>query len=462
MIAFSQLSAQSSLHSIKDGQGVPMASPDFLVLHPYQSRGMEHFTIVGGCRLEGEVWAMGSKNATLPLMVAGLLTTKKITLVGVPPLADVATMAQLLTSMGLHIGVENFATDGQLVLDGSGVSQPFAHYDLVRKMRASVVVLGPLVARLGWAKVSLPGGCAIGQRPVDLHVKGLMAMGAEIEISEGYIVARAPKGLKGAEIIFPQVSVGATENLMMAATLAKGQTILKNAALEPEIVNLGEMLKAMGAKISGLGTNTITIDGVAELSGLAKPFEVIPDRLEVGSLLLAGIVTGGKVKVKAAEPKHLTALLNLLQTIGVKVETGDDWVEVTANAPLQPIKVTTAPYPDFPTDLQAQLMAVMTLVKGESVICEMIFDNRFMHVPELNRFGADIRIAGHCAYIRGVQSLKSAPVMSTDLRASMSLVIAALAAKGQSKVQRLYHLDRGYYALDEKLRQLGADIVRGA
>lgn len=442
---------------------------DFSMLNPRKGQGMERLFIAGGVALRGRVAAMGSKNASLPQMVAAILTDQPLLLAGLPALADMETMAQLLAMMGVDINTEQFATQKKLTLTAADIGNPFAPYDLVRKMRASIFVLGPLLARAGRARVSLPGGCAIGARPVDLHIHGLEQLGAKIEVSEGYVVASADNGLTGATINFPQVSVGATENIMMAATLARGRTVLGGAACEPEIIDLGALLIKMGARIEGLGTSLIVIDGVEKLHGAEH--RVIPDRIEVGSLLLAGVASAAhgsaEVTVAGARPDHLQALMDIMQQLGAKVTVaGDNMTVAAAGKPRAIPFVKTAPYPDFPTDLQAQLMAVLAMADGQAVIEEAIFENRYMHVPELIRLGAAITLEGNRATIDGVDALTPAPVMATDLRASMSLVIAGLAANsgdkegGETVISRLYHLDRGYDGLEEKLSQLGAAIAR--
>ncbi len=439
---------------------------DFSVLNPHKGRGMERLFIQGldGKPLMGTVAAMGSKNAALPEMVASVLTADTVTLTNVSALADMETMARMLSMMGVIIDTSNFTRNRILNLTARHIARPFAPYDVVRKMRASIFVLGPLLARTGRASVSLPGGCAIGARPVDLHIKGLEKMGAKIEVVDGYVVAQATNhdgaaGLHGATIDFPFVSVGATENIMMAATLAQGQTILRNAAREPEIVDLGNLLIAMGAKISGTGSDTITIDGVEKLH--AATHAVIADRIEVGSILCAVAATGGQVTINHANPEHLTALTNVLTGMGAQIMTTPDSITIKMDGQAKAVEfLATAPYPDFPTDLQAQLMAVLATADGVSVMEESIFENRYMHVPELNRLGAKISLKEKIATIQGIEQLRAAPVMATDLRASMSLVIAGLKAKGETIVSRIYHLDRGYDGLEEKMSSLGANIIR--
>ncbi len=424
---------------------------------------MDRIRIRGGHRLHGEIPISGAKNAALPLMAACLLTDQPLTLTNVPNLADVVYMADILRQLGVRAAWRMASKPeeggGTIELRAPARPQSLATYDTVRKMRASFLVLGPLVARNREATVSLPGGCAIGARPVDLHLKGLTAMGAEIEIAGGYVLARAPDGLKGAEFSFPLVSVGATENLMMAASLAKGRTVLDNAAREPEIVDLGECLIKMGAKISGLGTSRIEIDGVEKLS--AARHSVLPDRIETGTYAIAAAIAGGEVELTGTRIDLIGALVPYLEQAGVKVSSGDFGIKISrGNAPLVATDITTAPYPGFPTDLQAQFMALMTVAEGDSHVRETIFENRFMHVPELARMGADIRVEGDVATVHGHERLTGAPVMATDLRASVSLVLAGLAAEGETIVNRVYHLDRGFEHIEEKLKRCGADIER--
>jgi len=415
---------------------------------------MDAIRIKGGARLEGTIPISGAKNAGLPLMAAVLLTDQKLTLNHLPRLADIKTMARLLDDMGVSV-----TRNGAVTLDASGLKSTTAAYDLVRTMRASVLVLGPLLARHGTAKVSLPGGCAIGTRPIDLHLKGLEALGAEIELEGGYVLAKAPKGgLKGAHINFPKVSVGATENLLMAASLAKGTTVLENAAREPEITDLVHCLNAMGAKITGTGTERLTIEGVDSLHGADE--NVIPDRIETGTYMMAAAMTGGDVLLKHARADHLTSVIQHMRRAGVTIEERPDGLKVTAPERIVGVDAETQPFPGFPTDLQAQFMALMTRAEGAAMITETIFENRFMHVPELLRFGADITVHGASALVRGTRRLVGAPVMATDLRASVSLVIAGLGAMGDTVVNRVYHLDRGYERLEEKLSAVGATVER--
>jgi UDP-N-acetylglucosamine 1-carboxyvinyltransferase len=423
---------------------------------------MDRIRIIGGRRLKGEIPISGAKNAALPLMAACLLSEQALTLTNVPDLADVVYMADVLRQLGVSVTWQMSGPNhegGTLRLHAPKRTQSLATYDAVRKMRASFLVLGPLVARNREAMVSLPGGCAIGARPVDLHLKGLAAMGAEIELTGGYVMARAPSGLKGAEFTFPMVSVGATENLLMAAALAKGTTVLGNAALEPEITDLGHCLMAMGAKISGLGTSTIEVVGVPELG--AATHAVLPDRIETGTYAIAAGIAGGEVELTGTSADLIGALIPLLRETGVEIEPTAFGLMVARNgAGIRAADVVTAPFPGFPTDLQAQYMALMAVAKGTSHIRETIFENRFMHVPELLRMGADIRVDGDTAAVTGHDQLKGAPVMATDLRASVSLVLAGLAAEGETIVNRVYHLDRGFERIEEKLKACGADIER--
>ena len=422
---------------------------------------MDKICIKGGVPLEGVIPIGGAKNAALPLMAASLLMPETLTLKNVPVLADIATMANLLVQHGVEVMRGEEGTDsGHVVeLSAGNITSSTAPYDLVRKMRASVLVLGPLVARCGRARVSLPGGCAIGPRPVDLHIKGLQRLGAEVELREGYIDARAPKGLRGAEIAFPAVSVGATENLLMAASLAEGETLLINAAREPEITNLAECLVAMGARIDGIGTDRLRILGVPQLHGATH--SIIPDRIETGTYIMAAAATNGEVRLTGTRLDLVAAVVRILESAGVKVEeTAGELVVRRAAERLEGVDVMTEPYPGFPTDLQAQTMALMTIANGASMITETIFENRFMHVPELARMGANINVHGASALVRGVPRLMGAPVMATDLRASVSLVVAGLAAAGETVINRVYHLDRGYERLEEKLAGCNARIER--
>jgi UDP-N-acetylglucosamine 1-carboxyvinyltransferase len=423
---------------------------------------MDRIRIRGGHPLHGEIPISGAKNAALKLMAASLLTAEPLILANVPRLADVRAMAELLMSFGVAIQVTMSPGLGEgdiMKLEAGAITSVFASYDMVRKMRASFQVLAPLLAREHQAKVSLPGGCAIGARPVELHLAALEAMGAKIELAEGYVTAKAPGGLKGAEIVFPFVSVGATETAMMAATLAKGTTKIVNAAREPEISDLGNCLTAMGAEIWGLGSSEITIVGVEKLHGAAH--RVMADRIEAGTYAIAAAIAGGEVELIGASHDTIASLLSLLSKAGADVTSTPRGLKVHMNGSRPHASdVTTAPYPGFPTDLQAQIMALMAVADGTSVIKEKIFENRFMHVPELARMGAMVRIDGDTATVRGVEKLKGAPVMATDLRASVSLVLAGLAAEGETTVSRVYHLDRGFDRLEEKLSRAGADIAR--
>ena len=418
---------------------------------------MDRIAIRGGKPLHGEIPISGAKNACLALMPAALLSDEPLTLTNAPRLADIRTMRELLSSLGCEIAA---LQEGRvLAIGASGLASHRADYDIVRKMRASILVLGPLLARHGRAEVSLPGGCAIGARPVDLHLMALEKMGATLDLRDGYVHAEAPGGLKGAVVEFPLVSVGATENALMAATLAKGPTVLKNAAREPEIVDLADCLRAMGARIEGDGTSTITVDGVSALRGATHP--VIADRIELGTYMLAPAIAGGSVELLGARRIQAGALWERMEEAGLALEETSRGITVTRpDGRVKPLHVITEPYPGFPTDLQAQLMALLTLAEGESVLEERIFENRFMHAPELQRMGARIDVHGGVARIRGVPALKGAPVMATDLRASVSLVLAGLAAEGETVVGRIYHLDRGYERLEEKLSACGAEIRR--
>jgi UDP-N-acetylglucosamine 1-carboxyvinyltransferase len=424
---------------------------------------MDRIRIRGGRPLEGKILIGGAKNAALPLMTAALLTDETLTLENVPFLADITTLSHLLVQHGATITMTGAATAGEtghtLALSAKHIVSLTAPYDLVRKMRASVLVLGPLLARFGEANVSLPGGCAIGTRPVDLHIAGLEQLGATIELANGYIGAHAPKGLVGAEIIFAKPSVGATENLMMAAALARGETHLVAAAREPEIGDLARCLNAMGADITGAGTERITIRGVPRLHGARH--RVIPDRIETGTYVMAAAIAGGAIDLIGARHSDIAAVARVLEKAGLVVsETAEGLHVARANGRLSGVDVMTEPFPGFPTDLQAQMMAAMTTANGAAMITETIFENRFMHVPELCRMGADINVHGASAMVRGVPQLTGAQVMATDLRASVSLVLAGLAAKGETTVNRVYHLDRGYERLEEKLAGCGADIER--
>ena len=423
---------------------------------------MDRILIRGGKPLHGRIPISGAKNAALTLLPCALLTDEPLTLRNLPRLADVDSFGHLLNQLGVSTTIEGSKPDefGRVMTcRAANLTSTVAPYDIVRKMRASVLVLGPLVARAGEATVSLPGGCAIGMRPVDLHLKALEAMGAEIEIASGYVKAKAPGGrLTGGTVRFPFVSVGATENALMAAVLAKGTTVIENAAREPEITDLAQCLIAMGAKIQGLRTDTLTIEGVGRLHGAT--YSVMADRIEAGSYACAAGITGGSLELVGARRDTMPSILSSLEEAGLSVEDVPGGVKVTATGPLKPLSLSTAPYPAFPTDMQAQFMAMLTLADGTSLLTETIFENRYMHVPELNRMGADIEVRGRSAVVRGVEKLLGAPVMATDLRASMSLVLAGLAAEGETEVHRVYHLDRGYERLEEKLQAVGADIER--
>ena len=419
---------------------------------------MDRIRIRGGRPLSGEITVGGAKNAALPLMAAGLLTNHRLTLSNVPRLADVRTMTLLLAQHG--IAVDPVTEDGRTLSLGGAITGTEAPYDIVRKMRASFLVLGPLLARVGEARVSLPGGCGIGARPIDLHLKGLEQLGARILLEGGYIDARVRGRLKGATIVFPFVSVGATENLMMAACLAEGRTVLANAAREPEIGDLAAGLVAMGARIEGIGSDTLTIEGVERLGGAEHA--IIPDRIETGSYACAAAISGGSVFLRGARLDHLGATVRILREAGVDIDEQADGLMVRRLNGLHGADVMTEPYPGFPTDMQAQFMALMAVAEGASMVTETIFENRFMHVPELNRMGARINVHGASAIVRGVGGLSGAPVMATDLRASLSLILAGLAAQGDTMVSRVYHLDRGYEAVERKLAACGADIERVA
>jgi len=420
---------------------------------------MEKHRIVGGTPLCGEVHISGAKNSVLPVLMASLLTAEPVRINNVPHLKDVKTTIALLEQMGVKINTVPNTEEKAVILDANQVHNYTAPYDLVSTMRASIVVLGPLVTRFGQAHVSLPGGCAIGSRPVDFHIDGLRAMGAEIEVKDGYINARAPEGLKGAEINFKIASVTGTENLMMAATLAKGVTLLKNAAREPEIVDLARFLNKLGAKITGAGTHQITIVGVESLHG--AEYSVFPDRIETGTYLVAGAITGGKITTRDTDPSLLDHVLDKLVEAGAQISTGKDWISLDmAGKRPQAVHISTAPYPGFSTDMQAQFLALNTIAQGEGTIVENIFENRFMHAHELQRMGANIQIVGNKAITKGVEYLQGAQVMATDLRASASLVLAALVARGVTIVNRIYHIDRGYERIEGKLSNVGAMIER--
>jgi len=415
---------------------------------------LQNIVIKGGARLSGEVRVSGSKNAALPILASSLLASGPSIYRNVPALGDVRTMHRLLGDLGARVTVK---PGGSTIVDTASVDNVEAPYDLVKTMRASVVVLGPLLARHGRARVSMPGGCAIGARPIDQHLKGLAAMGAKIELEHGYVTARARR-LRGATIVFDMVTVTGTENLMMAAALADGHTTLENAAREPEVEELARVLNKMGARIRGAGTPLITIDGVDEMHPIEHA--IIPDRIEAGTLLVAAAITRGNVLVRDCLPEHLDAVIAKLRAAGVEVLPEEGGLRVRAKADLKPTDISTQPFPGFPTDMQAQFMVLMTRAKGQSVLTETIFENRFMHVPELQRMGADIQVEGRTVIVRGPTKLTGAQVMATDLRASASLVLAGLIADGTTEVRRIYHLDRGYDRLDKKLRALGADVRR--
>jgi len=416
---------------------------------------VDKLQITGGVRLDGEIRVSGAKNATLPVLAAALLADGPVNIGNVPHLHDVTTMIELLARMGVTVTVDERM---RIEVDPSSIKECFAPYELVKTMRASILVLGPLVARYGRADVSLPGGCAIGARPVNIHVAGLQAMGADIHIEGGYIRARAER-LHGAHLVLDTVTVTGTENLMMAAALAEGETVIENAAREPEVVDVANFLVAMGARIQGAGTDKIVINGVKNLRGTS--YEVLPDRIEAGTYLVAAAITGGRIRLKNTRPDHLDAVLAKLAESGATVGTGPDWVELDMGGRRpRSVDVRTAPYPAFPTDMQAQFAALDTVANGVGTVVETIFENRFMHMLEMRRMGAEIRLEGNTAIIHGVAELTAAPVMATDLRASASLVLAGLVAKGRTDIERIYHIDRGYEAIEEKLAQVGAQIRR--
>ena len=415
---------------------------------------MDKIVIEGGHKLRGRVRINGAKNAALPILTASLLTAEPLRLGNVPHLKDISTMLALLGHMGVRVTLDD---KNHVTLSGETIPHKEAPYEMVKTMRAAILVLGPTLARFGEARVSLPGGCAIGSRPVDLHIKGLQAMGADIAIEHGYIHARCSR-LKGARIVMDMVTVTGTENLMMAAALAEGTTVLENAAREPEVVDLANCLIAMGAKIEGAGTDVITVHGVDRLHG--ADYSVMADRIETGTFLVAAAMTGGRVRATHTQPDTLDAVIAKLREAGAKVSVGEDWIEVESDGRLKSVDVRTAPHPAFPTDMQAQFMAMNTIAEGAASITETIFENRFMHVQELGRLGANIEVSGHTALVRGVSRLDGATVMATDLRASACLVLAGLVAAGETTIERIYHLDRGYERIEEKLTQLGARIKR--
>ncbi|WP_068829548.1 UDP-N-acetylglucosamine 1-carboxyvinyltransferase [Pseudomonas sp. BMS12] len=418
---------------------------------------MDKLIITGGIRLDGEIRISGAKNSALPILAATLLADTPVTVCNLPHLHDITTMIELFGRMGVQPIIDEKLS---VEVDASTIKTLVAPYELVKTMRASILVLGPMVARFGEAEVALPGGCAIGSRPVDLHIRGLEAMGAEILVEGGYIKAKAPEGgLRGAHFFFDIVSVTGTENIMMAAALAKGRTVLENAAREPEVVDLANFINAMGGKVSGAGTDTIVIDGVERLGG--GRYSVMPDRIETGTYLVAAAATGGRVKLKDTDPTILEAVLAKLQEAGAEITTGPDWIELDMKGRKpKAVNVRTAPYPAFPTDMQAQFISLNAIAEGTGTVIETVFENRFMHVYEMNRMGAQILVEGNTAIVTGVPALKGAPVMATDLRASASLVIAALVAEGETLIDRIYHIDRGYECIEEKLQLLGAKIRR--
>jgi|TARA_B100000767_G_C19738673_1_gene525098 UDP-N-acetylglucosamine 1-carboxyvinyltransferase len=416
---------------------------------------LEAFKVIGGNPLQGDVVISGAKNAALPILMSALLSKTPVVFSNVPKLNDILTTVKLLGQLGAK---SKWLDDDKLVIDASSIDTCRAPYDLVKTMRASILVLGPLLARMGNAEVSLPGGCAIGARPVNLHIQGLKLMGANITVEDGYIVANNQGRLKGATIFMDVVSVTGTENLMMAAALAEGITIIENAAREPEIVDLAKCLISMGAKITGAGTDTLTIEGVSELCG--KEYTVMPDRIETGTFLVAAAVTQGHIKCLNTDPSALEAVLSKLQEAGAQITTGTNWIELKMVSPANAVNIKTAPHPAFPTDMQAQFMTLNVLAEGTATVIETIFENRFMHVPELQRMGANIELEGNTAIVKGVSTLNGAQVMATDLRASASLVIAGLVAKSPTQVDRIYHIDRGYLSIENKLKKLGADITR--
>jgi UDP-N-acetylglucosamine 1-carboxyvinyltransferase len=416
---------------------------------------MAKIVISGGEPLSGDVWISGAKNAVLPILAATLLADEPVSIGNVPHLHDVTTTMELLGQMGVSLTIDERM---KIHVDPRTANRYFAPYDLVKTMRASILVLGPLVARFGEADVSLPGGCAIGSRPVDQHIRGLEALGATVSVENGYIKARARR-LRGARIVMDIVTVTGTENIMMAAALAQGTTIIENAAQEPEVVDLAHCINAMGGRISGAGTATIVVEGVERLHG--TQYDVLPDRIETGTFLVAGAITGGRVMAKRARPRTLDAVLHKLEDAGAHLNTGEDWIEVDMRGRRpRAVDVTTAPYPAFPTDMQAQFTALNTVAEGVGTITENVFENRFMHVHELERLGADIRLEGNTAVVKGVREMSGAPLMATDLRASACLVLAGLVAKGDTTVDRIYHIDRGYECIEEKLGTLGAKIRR--
>lgn len=418
---------------------------------------MDKLLITGGKPLHGELRISGAKNAALPILAGALLSETPVVIGNVPHLQDITTTMELLGRMGVRLMVDEKLN---IEVDASTIENYYAPYELVKTMRASILVLGPLLARFGQAEVSLPGGCAIGTRPVNIHLEGLAAMGAEISVRNGYIHARADR-LKGCRLVLEQITVTGTENLMMAAVLAEGVTVIENAAREPEVVDLAQFLNSMGAKITGAGTDVMEIEGVKSLAGEGQHYHILPDRIESGTYLVAAAMTGGKIKLKNTRPDLLDAVLVKLHEAGAKISLGEDWIELDMQGKRpRAVSLRTAPYPAFPTDMQAQFTAMNCMAEGVGVITETVFENRFMHVQEMQRMGADIKLESNTAIIRGVERLTGAPVMATDLRASASLVLAGLVAEGQTVVERIYHIDRGYECIEEKLSQLGAEIRR--
>ena len=417
---------------------------------------MDKLLIRGGAPLNGEIYASGAKNSALPILASSLLADSPLKVGNLPHLNDVTTMLELLGSMGVDVMLSD---EMEVQVDTSSIHNLNARYELVKTMRASILVLGPLLAKFRQATVALPGGCAIGSRPVNLHIDAMRAMGAEIDIEDGNIKARVNGRLKGAKIIFEPVSVTGTENVIMAASLADGITVIENAAREPEVIDLANCLAAMGAKIKGAGTDVITIEGVESLDGAS--FSVMPDRVEVGTYLTAVAMTGGRVKIKSAKPEYLSSVISKLELTGAVITSGEDWVEIAMNeSKPKAISLTTGPYPSFPTDMQAQFVSLNAIAQGNSTVTETVFENRFMHVQEIARMGGNILLKGNTAVIEGIKKLKGAPVMATDLRASASLVLAGLVAEGATTIDRIYHIDRGYERIEEKLKMLGADIER--
>ena len=417
---------------------------------------MDKLLIRGGAPLNGEIYASGAKNSALPILASSLLADSPLKVGNLPHLNDVTTMLELLGSMGVDVMLSD---EMEVQVDTSSIHNLNARYELVKTMRASILVLGPLLAKFRQATVALPGGCAIGSRPVKLHIDAMRAMGAEIDIEDGNIKAKVNGRLKGAKIIFEPVSVTGTENVIMAACLADGITVIENAAREPEVIDLANCLAAMGAKIKGAGTDVITIEGVESLDGAS--FSVMPDRVEVGTYLTAVAMTGGRVKIKSAKPEYLSSVISKLELTGAVITSGEDWVEIAMNeSKPKAISLTTGPYPSFPTDMQAQFVSLNAIAQGNSTVTETVFENRFMHVQEIARMGGNILLKGNTAVIEGIKKLKGAPVMATDLRASASLVLAGLVAEGATTIDRIYHIDRGYERIEEKLKMLGADIER--